>query len=97
MDKRRKPLTPAEQLQLQQAMSQFVQEHPEMEVPAMIKALRQMLHLTHADMARIGGVSVPALRNLEVGRASPTLDTVGALLRPLGLKLAVVTQRKPQY
>jgi transcriptional regulator with XRE-family HTH domain len=61
-----------------------------MEVTKMLKALRQTLHLTHAEMARLGGISVPALRNLEAGRSSPTLATVQGLLRPLGLKLAII-------
>src|ERR1700744_4916734 len=90
MDKRRKPLSPAEQLVQREAMIDMVVQHPEWEVPRMLKEIRKSLHLTTSDMARVGRISEPALRNLESGRSSPTLKTVNALLRPLGLKLSVV-------
>jgi DNA-binding XRE family transcriptional regulator len=90
MDKRRKPLTPLEQLQLRETMVAMVAQHPEWDVPKMLKQIRKTLHLTTHDMARIGRISELALRNLEAGRSSPTLKTVDGLLRPLGLKLAVV-------
>lgn len=89
MDKRRKTLTPHEQLLLREAMIAMVAQHPEWDVPKMLKEIRKSLHLTTHDMARVGRISEPALRNLEAGRSSPTLKTVDALLRPLGLKLAV--------
>ena len=90
MDRRRKPLSPHEQLLLRQAMVDMVAQHPEWDVPKMLKEIRKTLHLTTHDMARVGRISEPALRNLEAGRSSPTLSTVEALLRPLGLKLAVI-------
>jgi DNA-binding transcriptional regulator YiaG len=85
VDRRRKPLTPYEQLLLREKMIALVVEHPEWEVQRMLKAIRKSLHLTIADMARIGHISEPALRNAEAGRSSPSLSTVGALLRPCGL------------
>jgi DNA-binding XRE family transcriptional regulator len=90
VDRRRKPLTPYEQLLLREKMIALVAEHPEWEVPRMLKAIRKSLHLTIADMARVGHISEPALHNAEAGRSSPSLSTVDALLRPFGLKLAVV-------
>jgi transcriptional regulator with XRE-family HTH domain len=92
MDKRRKSLTPHEQLLLRQAMGALVAEHPEWDVPKMLKEIRKTLHLTAREMARIGRISEPALRNLEARRNSPSLETVDSLLRPLGLKLAVIGQ-----
>ena len=92
MDKRRKPLTPHEQLLLRQAMLARVADHPEWELPRLLKEIRKSLQLTLPDMARVGRISVPTLRNLEAGRNSPSIKTVEALLRPLGLKLAVVRQ-----
>jgi XRE family transcriptional regulator, regulator of sulfur utilization len=92
MDKRRKSLAPHEQLKLREAMVALVTEHPQWDVSKMLKEIRKSLHLTIHDMARVGRISVPALRNLEAGRSSPTLSTVDSLLRPLGLKLTV-TQR----
>jgi DNA-binding XRE family transcriptional regulator len=90
MDKRRKPLTPQQELELREAMVAMVTGHPEWDVAKMLKEIRKSLHLTTHDMARVGRISEPALRNLEAGRSSPTLSTVGSLLRPFGLKLSVV-------
>ncbi len=95
MDKRRKPLTPPEQLLLREKMLAMVAEHPEWEVPRMLKEIRKALHLTVAEMARVGRISEPALRNAEAGRSSPSLSTVEGLLRPLGLKLSVVRVPRP--
>lgn len=96
MDKRRKPLTPHEQLLLRQNMVALVEQHPEWDVPKMLKAVRKALHLTTHDMARVGKISELALRNAEAGRSSPTLKTVEALLRPLGLKLAVIPVKRQE-
>jgi transcriptional regulator with XRE-family HTH domain len=90
MDKRRKPLTPHEQLRLRQAMVATVMQHPEWDVLKMLKEIRKTLRLTTHEMARVGRISEPTLRNLEARRSSPSLGTVDALLRPLGLKLAVI-------
>ena len=89
MDKRRKPLTPHEQLRIRQTMIASLAEHPEWDVPRALKEIRTALHLTIADMAKIGGISVPALKNIEARRQSPTIATVESLLRPLGLKVGV--------
>lgn len=90
MDKRYKPLTAHEQLLLREQMNAMLIEHPEWDVPRALKEVRKALHLTHADMARVGKISEPTLRNLESRRRSPSLATVDAILRPFGLKLAVV-------
>lgn len=95
MDKRRKPLTPPEQLLPREKMPAMVAEHPEWEVPRMLKEIRRALHLTVADMARVGRICEPALRNAEAGRGSPSLSSVAGLLRPLRLKLPVVPVAPP--
>lgn len=95
MDKRRKPLTPFEQQRQREKMTAMVENHPEWDVPRMLKAIRNTLQLTVPEMARMGQISEPTLRNIEGRRNSPSLSTVNGLLRPLGLKLAVVrTGRK---
>ncbi len=76
VDKRRKPLTPHQQLSLRHAMAEMVAQHPEWAVPKMLKEIRKTLHLTTHDMARVGRISALALRNLESGRSSPSLKTV---------------------
>ena len=56
MGKRRKPLTPHEQLLLRQAMVDMVAQHPEWAVPKMLKEIRKTLHLTTHDIARVGRI-----------------------------------------
>lgn len=90
MDKRRKPLTPQEQLLLRQRVETMILEHPQLSVTRLLREVRKTLHLTIAEMARIGGLSVPALKNIESGKNSPSLATVEGLLKPLGLRLGVI-------
>jgi transcriptional regulator with XRE-family HTH domain len=93
MDKRRKPLTPHEQLLLRQQVETMILEHPECSVPHLLREVRKTLRLTIAEMARIGRLSVPALKNIESGKNSPSLATVEGLLKPLGLRLSVIRAR----
>jgi transcriptional regulator with XRE-family HTH domain len=95
VDKRRKALTPHEQLLLRQQMMQKITAHPEWDVPRLIKEARKSLHLTLEDMARIGRISVPTLKNIESRRSSPTLATIEALLHPLGLRVGVIQAHAP--
>ena len=90
MDKRRKKLTVEEQLDLRERMAAMLEEHPDWDVPQVLREIRSSLHLTQRDMARVGKISEPTLRNIEARRHSPSIETVEAMLRPFGLKLAVV-------
>jgi DNA-binding XRE family transcriptional regulator len=90
VDKRRKKLTAEEQLDLRERVSALLEEHPDWDVPQVLREVRTSLHLTQRDMARVGKISEPTLRNIEARRHSPSIETVEAMLRPFGLKLAVV-------
>ena len=90
MDKRRKKLTAEEQLDLRAQVTTLLEEHPDWHVPQVLREIRTSLHLTPRDMARVGKISEPTLRNIEARRHSPSIETVEAMLRPFGLKLAVV-------
>lgn len=90
MDKRRKKLTAGEQLDLRERMTALLEEHPDWDVSQALREIRRSLHLTQRDMARVGKISEPTLRNIEARRHSPSIETVEAMLRPFGLKLAVV-------
>jgi len=90
VDKRRKKLTAEEQLDLRERVSTLLEEHPDWDVPQVLREVRTSLHLTQRDMARVGKISEPTLRNIEARRHSPSIETVEAMLRPFGLKLAVV-------
>lgn len=90
MDKRRKPSTAHDQLLLRKQMLLKIGEHSEWDIPRIIREARTSLHLTLEDLAKIGRISVPTLKNIESRRSSPTLTTIEALLHPLGLRVRVV-------
>ena len=90
MDKRRKPLTAYEQLELREKLDVLIAEHPECSVPQMLRQARTLLRLTLEEMAQLAGITVLTLKRIEAGTSSPSLRTIEQLLRPLGLKLAVV-------
>jgi transcriptional regulator with XRE-family HTH domain len=90
MDKRRKPLTAYEQLELREKLDALIAGHPEYPVPHMLRQARTLLRLTLEEMAQLAGITVLTLKRIEAGSSSPTLRTVEQLLRPFGLKLAIV-------
>jgi len=94
MDKRFKPLTPAEELQARRSLAEELEASPDMSIPVAVKKIRTALRLTIAEYARLCGVSARALADIERGEASPTLATVEKLLKPMGLRVGVVSARK---
>ena len=50
---------------------------------ARVKALRQAKLMTQEDLAEATGLAVRTVRNIEAGRVSPTLTTVGRLAEAL--------------
>ena len=90
MDRRRRPMTPLEEVAARDALDRTLAAHPEWDVATVLRTVRASLHLTLVDMARVGRVSVPTLKNIEARRGSPTLQSVERLLRPFGYRLAVV-------
>jgi XRE family transcriptional regulator, regulator of sulfur utilization len=92
MDKRYKPLTPLEQLEARRRLLQEIADNPSQPIPEVIRHIRTTLRLTIADYARLCGVSARALQDIERNQASPTLATIEKLLKPMALKLAVVSE-----
>jgi DNA-binding XRE family transcriptional regulator len=89
MDKRRKPLTPHQQLQARLALPEQIARHPEWEFAHIVRYVRTALNLTLPEMAKVGRLSVPALKKIEAGASSPSLRTAERLLNPFGLRLGV--------
>lgn len=96
MDKRYKPLTPLEQLHAREALMTTIRAHPEWTFAQAVRHIRKSLRLTVVDMAKVGNLSDQALRNIEAGRNSPTLETASRLLMPFGLRLSVTAQKGEQ-
>ena len=95
MDKRYKPLTPHDQLLLRQEMGETIAAHPEWDLPKMLRHIRRTFRLTLGDVAKVTGVSVQSLKNIEAGKTSPTLATAERLLNPFGYRLAVARRPNP--
>jgi len=52
-----------------------------------IKSRRKQLKLTQEELAEIAGVSLRALKQLELGKANPTLRTLFLVGDTMGLRL----------
>jgi len=85
MDKRFKPLTPAEELQARRTLTDELAADPGMPIPAVVRKIRTALRLTIAEYAKLCGVSARTLQDIEREESSPTLLTAEKLLRPMGL------------
>jgi predicted transcriptional regulator len=92
VDKRFKPISTSEELDIRRALLDDIEAHPGRPVPEVIRLVRTTLRFTMAEYARLCGVSARGLQDIERGIKSPTLDTVAKLLRPLGLRVGVVTR-----
>jgi transcriptional regulator with XRE-family HTH domain len=92
VDKRFTVLTTAEELDIRRALLEDIEAHPGRPVPEVIRLVRTTLRFTLAEYAKLCGVSARGLQDIEREVKSPTLDTVAKLLRPLGLRLSVVTR-----
>jgi XRE family transcriptional regulator, regulator of sulfur utilization len=85
MDKRFKPLSPSEQLQVRRALEDELAADPSLPIPAVIRKIRAALRLTIAEYAKLCGVSARTLQDVEREESSPTLATAEKLLRPMGM------------
>jgi transcriptional regulator with XRE-family HTH domain len=45
-------------------------------------------------LSKISGVATRSITQIEAGKGNPTLATIEALLRPMGLKVSVITSLK---
>ena len=81
MDKRFKPLSPAEELQARRTLAEELAAEPAMPVPAVIRKIRMSLRLTIAEYARLCGVSARTLQDIEREVSSPFLVQVSCVTR----------------
>jgi len=91
MDRRYKPLAPAETLAARRALTEELAAEPATPIPVVVRKIRTALRLTIAEYAKLCGVSARALADIERDVTSPTLVTVEKLLRPMGLRAGAVS------
>jgi y4mF family transcriptional regulator len=65
------------------------------EITQTIVQRRMELGLKQADLARLSGVSVHCLSDLETGKGNPTLRSLEQLLDVLGLELRAQPHKLP--
>ena len=94
MDKRFKPLSPAEELQARRTLIDELAADPTIPIPTVIRKIRTTLRLTIAEYARLCGVSARTLQDVEREESSPTLATAEKLLRPMGMVPSAVPKSR---
>ncbi|MFM8556939.1 MAG: helix-turn-helix domain-containing protein [Betaproteobacteria bacterium] len=94
MDRRRRSMPSDEQVALRQQAIDDVLAHPEWSLRDAIRHLKRHSLITSDELARLSGVSLRAVRDIEQGRSEGTVQTVNRILGVLGLKLGVVRRYK---
>lgn len=96
MDKRYKPLTLSQQIELRQQVMNDLLTHPEWSLQEAVCYLKKGLHLTTADLAKLSGVSFRTVQNIERGTSLGSVQTMNRILGVLGLRLAVAAAQGPE-
>ncbi|WP_296752692.1 helix-turn-helix transcriptional regulator [Thiobacillus sp.] len=89
MDKRYKPLTLSQQMELRQQVMNDLLSHPEWSLQEAVCHLKKGLRLTTADLAKLAGVSPRTVQDIERGVSQGTVQTLDRILGVLGLRLSV--------
>lgn len=90
MDKRFRTLTSAQQTEARLAVYQQIEAQPGMPLAEVLRLLRTGLRITRPEMAKLTGLSVRYLQDLEHDNANPSLEIMTQVLKPFGLRLGVV-------
>ena len=90
MDKRYQTLSVPEQLSLRMRAIDDVLSHPEWPLPQAVSHLKRTMRLTSAELAKLAGVSLKTMRDIEQGRSEGTIQTLNRILGVVGLRLGVV-------
>ncbi|MCQ2289540.1 MAG: helix-turn-helix transcriptional regulator [Muribaculaceae bacterium] len=64
-----------------------------MDLPAIIKKRRQTLGISQLDLAEMSGVGIATIKNIECGKANPSIQTVESIAMVLGLQLTLTIKK----
>lgn len=95
MDRRYKPLTLSQQMELRQEVVNDLLSHPEWSLQDAVCHIKKGLRLTTADLAKLAGVSFRTVQNIERGVSLGTVHTMSRILGVLGLRLSVAQDHGP--
>lgn len=90
MDKRYTALSLQQQLELRRQAVQDVLANPQWSLPECIRHLKNTMRITTAELARLSGLSVRTLQDIEGERSEGSVRTMNRVFSILGLKLGVV-------
>lgn len=90
MDKRYKPISLSQQMQLRHQAIEDLLAHQEWSLRESVCHLKKSLRLTTADLAKLAGVSYRTVQDIELGRSPGTVQTMDRIFGVLGLRLGVV-------
>ena len=93
MDRRYKPISLSQQMQLRQQVIDELLAHQEWSLQESICHLKKGLRLTTADVAKLAGVSYRTVQDIELGNSSGTVKTMNRILGILGLRLSVTLDK----
>lgn len=96
MDKRYNALSLNEQLALRKKAVEDVLAHPEWDLVQAIRHLKTTMRLTTAELAKLAGVGLRTLQDIEGERSGGTVQTMNRVLGVVGLKLGVVRAASPR-
>ena len=90
MDKRFKPIPLAQQLLMRKEAVEDLLAHPEWSLLDAIRHLKKSLRLTTTELAKLAGIAMRTLQDIEQGRSQGTVQTMNRVLGVVGLRLGVV-------
>ena len=90
MDKRYKPLDRSTQLQQRFDLRKHIEADPRIPISEAVRLIRNTLRLTIPDMSKVTRVAQRTIRNIESGKANPSMQTLEQMLQPFGYRLGIV-------
>ena len=90
MDKRYKPIPLAQQLLMRKEAVEALLAHPEWSLLDAIRHLKKSLRLTTTELAKLAGIAMRTLQDIEQGRSQGTVQTMNRVFGVVGLRLGVV-------
>jgi transcriptional regulator with XRE-family HTH domain len=89
LDKRYSALTLQQQLELRRQAVEAVLANPQWSLAEAIRHLRASMRITATELARLSGLSLRALQDIEREHSEGSVKTMNRIFAVLGLKLGV--------
>lgn len=93
MDKRRKHIDPDAERERRARFYEDVKAG-KLSIRDAVREMRRLSRLTQAEFARHRGVSLGALKQIEVGQGNPTIETLEKIGAIFGLEVSFILKRK---